>query len=79
MVQERNLTAVVTGASSGVGLYTAKALTERDNWHVVMACRNLEKAKAAAESVELPEGSFTILPIDLASLDSVRQLSLIHI
>ncbi|OAB58383.1 protochlorophyllide oxidoreductase [Phormidium willei BDU 130791] len=73
MAQDRNRTAVITGASSGVGLYTAKALTSRDDWHVVMACRNLEKAEAAAKDVGLPEGSYTIMHIDLGSLASVRQ------
>jgi protochlorophyllide reductase len=46
MVQES--TVIVTGASSGVGLYAAKALADR-GWHVVMACRDLAKtAKVAA-------------------------------
>lgn len=65
-------TVVITGASSGVGLYAAKAMAKR-GWHVIMACRNLDKAQAAAESVEMPAGSYTIMPIDLGSLESVRQ------
>ncbi len=64
-------TVVITGASSGVGLYAAKALAKR-GWHVVMACRNLEKAKAAAEAVEIPAEHYTIMQIDLGSLESVR-------
>ncbi|WNZ23642.1 protochlorophyllide reductase [Leptolyngbya sp. NK1-12] len=71
--QEQNQkTVVITGASSGVGLYAAKALTKR-GWHVVMACRNLEKAEKAAQSVGMPAGSYTIMHIDLGSLASVRQ------
>lgn len=44
-------------------------------WHVVMACRNLSKAESAAQSVEIPQDSYTILPLDLASLESVRQFA----
>jgi protochlorophyllide reductase len=65
-------TVIITGASSGVGLYAAKALANR-GWHVVMACRNLEKAEQAAQSLNIPKDSYTILPIDTASLQSVRQ------
>ncbi|WP_072621469.1 protochlorophyllide reductase [Spirulina major] len=65
-------TAIITGASSGVGLYAAKALAKQEGWHVVMACRNLEKAKAAAQSVGIPSDRYTILPIDLADFQSVR-------
>lgn len=65
-------TVVVTGASSGVGLYAAKSLTQR-GWHVVMACRDLPKAENAAKSVEMAPDSYTIMKIDLGSLDSVRQ------
>jgi protochlorophyllide reductase len=64
-------TVVITGASSGVGLYTAKALADK-GWHVVMACRNLEKAEKEAQRVNMPKGSYTILHIDLGSLQSVR-------
>ena len=70
MVQES--TVIVTGASSGVGLYAAKALAER-GWHVVMACRNLEKTEKVAEEVGIAKDKYSIIHLDLASLDSVRQ------
>jgi protochlorophyllide reductase len=73
MEEDRKSTVVITGASSGVGLYAAKALAKREQWHVVMACRDLEKAEKAAQSVGMPSGSYTILHIDLGSLDSVRR------
>lgn len=63
--------ALVTGASSGVGLYTTKSLIDR-GWHVTMACRDLPKAKAAAEALELPQNRYAIAHLDLGSLDSVR-------
>lgn len=72
MEQQQQSTAVITGASSGVGLYAAKALANR-GWHVVMACRNLPKTERAAQSVGMPQGGYTIMHLDLASLDSVRQ------
>ncbi len=71
MDAHRKSTVVITGASSGVGLYAAKAFTQK-GWHVVMACRNLEKAQKAARELELPEGSYSLIHIDLGSLDSVR-------
>jgi protochlorophyllide reductase len=72
MEQNRQSTVIITGASSGVGLHAAKALAKR-GWNVVMACRDLQKAKKAAESVEMPEDSYTIMHIDLGSLNSVRE------
>jgi protochlorophyllide reductase len=71
MAQDQKPTAVVTGASSGVGLYTAKALAKR-GWHVVMACRDLQKAENAAKEVGIPGDSYSLMHIDLGSLDSVR-------
>ena len=72
MEQHQQSTVVITGASSGVGLYTAKALAQK-GWHVIMACRNLEKSQQAAQSVGMPQDSYTIMPLDLAALDSVRE------
>ena len=36
---------VITGASSGLGLSTTIALAKTNKYHIVMACRNVEKAK----------------------------------
>ena len=72
MEQNRKSTVVITGASSGVGLYAAKALANK-GWHVVMACRNLEKTQRVANEVGMSADSYTIMHLDLASLNSVRQ------
>eukprot|EP00262_Sarcandra_glabra_P001889 TRINITY_DN1206_c0_g1_i1.p1 TRINITY_DN1206_c0_g1~~TRINITY_DN1206_c0_g1_i1.p1 ORF type:complete len:399 (-),score=63.69 TRINITY_DN1206_c0_g1_i1:473-1669(-) len=64
---------VVTGASSGLGLATAKALAETGKWDVIMACRDFLKAERAAKSVGMSKENYTVMHLDLASLDSVRQ------
>lgn len=38
-----------------------------------MACRDFPKAVSAAKANGFPEGSYTVMHLDLASLDSVRQ------
>jgi len=73
MEQNRQSTVIITGASSGVGLQAAKALANRGQWHVIMACRDLIKAEKAAKSVGMPTNSYTLMHIDLGSLESVRQ------
>jgi protochlorophyllide reductase len=72
MNQHQKSTVVITGASSGVGLHAAKALADR-GWYVVMACRDLVKAEAAAQSVGIAKDHYNLMQIDLASLESVRQ------
>ncbi|XP_047161103.1 protochlorophyllide reductase, chloroplastic-like [Vigna umbellata] len=64
---------IITGASSGLGLATAKALAETGKWHVIMACRDFLKAERAAKAVGIPKENYTVMHLDLASLDSVRQ------
>lgn len=65
-------TVIVTGASSGVGLYGTKSLIDK-GWHVVMACRNIDKAKRVAQECHLASDSYTLLKLDLGHLDSVRR------
>ncbi|KAL3503245.1 hypothetical protein ACH5RR_037694 [Cinchona calisaya] len=69
----RKGTVVITGASSGLGLATAKALAETGKWHIIMACRDFLRAERAAKSVGMTKENYTIMHLDLASLDSVRQ------
>ncbi|KAK9689777.1 hypothetical protein RND81_09G080300 [Saponaria officinalis] len=64
---------IITGASSGLGLATAKALAMLGNWHVTMACRDFLKAEKAAKRVGIPKENYTVMHLDLASLESVRQ------
>ena len=71
-MDQQTKTAIITGASSGVGLYAAKAIAAK-GWHVIMACRDLNKTQEAAQAVGIPQDSYTILHLDLASLGSVRE------
>ncbi|KAI3833007.1 hypothetical protein MKW98_025891 [Papaver atlanticum] len=64
---------IITGASSGLGLATAKALADTGKWHVIMACRDFLKAQRAAKSAGIGKENFTVMHLDLSSLDSVRQ------
>jgi protochlorophyllide reductase len=67
-------TAIVTGASSGVGLYTTKSLVEK-GWFVIMACRDVPKGKAVAQALGLPTDSYIVKHIDLGDFESVRQFA----
>jgi len=71
--------AVVTGACSGVGLYAARALINKGNWHIVMACSDVDRAERTANNVNLPKDAYTVLHCDLADFASVlkfvRELS----
>ena len=67
-------TALITGASSGVGLFACRSLVER-GWHVVMACRDTDKARRAQAALAIPDASVTHRQVDLGDLDSVRRLA----
>lgn len=69
----RKGTVIITGASSGLGLATAKCLAEGGKWHVIMACRDFLKAEKAAKSVGMAKENYTIMHLDLSSFESVRQ------
>lgn len=66
-------TVIVTGANAGIGYETALALYEKGA-HVVLACRDIKKANAAAEAIlrTESEGSVEILELDLSDLESVK-------
>ncbi len=72
MTTQEKPTAIITGASSGVGLYGTKALIDK-GWFVVMACRDFSKTYKVAQELNLPQGSYRIIDLDLADFNSVRK------
>jgi len=66
--------ALVTGANSGIGFETARALSDHGA-HVVLACRNPEKAQRAVAALGggRPDPSVEQLTLDLSDLVSVRR------
>ncbi len=72
--EQRGRTAVVTGANSGIGFEAALGLAEKGA-RVVLACRSRSKADAAAEAIRAraPQAELDFVPLDLSSLDSVRE------
>ena len=64
-------TAIVTGANSGIGRAAAQALAAAGA-RVVLAVRSTEKGQAAAATMA---GEVEVRPLDLASLDSVREFA----
>ena len=67
-------TAAVTGSNGGLGQENARALAAAGAT-VVVASRQSEKTDRAVEELKaaVPDGNFEVVPLDLASLDSVRQ------
>ena len=66
--------ALVTGANSGIGYETTRALADHGA-HVILACRDEEKARQARDKLEseLERSSLELLHLDLADLISVRR------
>jgi NAD(P)-dependent dehydrogenase (short-subunit alcohol dehydrogenase family) len=67
-------TAIVTGANSGVGLYTATKLAEQ-GYRVVLAVRNAERGRVAQERIldAAPGAAVETVHLDLASLRSIKE------
>lgn len=65
-------TAIITGASSGLGLECARALLRSDpSWHLVLPVRDAGRGAEAVTRLGQPQRC-TVMPMDLASLASVR-------
>src|SRR3990172_4493384 len=66
--------AIVTGANSGTGFETARALANKGA-QTILACRNAGKGQAAVERIrqENPKAPAELMNLDLASLSSVHE------
>ncbi|WP_444633052.1 SDR family NAD(P)-dependent oxidoreductase [Cupriavidus oxalaticus] len=65
--------ALVTGAARGIGYATARLFAE-EGAHVMLSGRSVERLEEAKASLEaaVPGAQATVLPLDVASPDSVR-------
>jgi len=66
-------TAVITGGNSGIGFEAARVLAQRGA-RLILGCRDLGKAHDAVTRIRAaaPRAEIGLVPLDLASLDSVR-------
>jgi NAD(P)-dependent dehydrogenase (short-subunit alcohol dehydrogenase family) len=67
----KSRTVLVTGATSGIGLETARQLA-RMGAHVVLGVRDPARGAEVARRIAATGGTAEVLEIDLASFDSVR-------
>nr|XP_027109629.1 short-chain dehydrogenase TIC 32, chloroplastic-like isoform X3 [Coffea arabica] len=75
-IDASGLTAIVTGASSGIGTETARVLALR-GVHVTIAVRNMAAGQKVREAIvkEIPEAKIDVMELDLSSMASVRRFA----
>ena len=67
-------TAVVTGASSGIGAATAERLAG-DGYHVVLAARRLDRLEKVAARIAAVGGTSQVSPVDVTDMAQVDALA----
>lgn len=70
-----NQTALITGASRGIGAATAKALAAAGA-HVVLTARTAKDLEEVESAIFDAGGSATIAPLDLTETDSIARLGI---
>lgn len=75
-IDASGLTAIVTGASSGIGTETTRVLALRGA-HVVMGVRNVSAGATVKNEIlkEIPNAQIDVLELDLTSMASVRKFA----
>lgn len=67
-------TALVTGASRGIGAATAKALAAA-GWHVILTARTEAGLIETEDAIHAAGGTATIAPLDLLKYDDIDKLA----
>ena len=73
---QTNKIALITGANSGLGFYTAKALAEK-GCEVILACRSINKSESTKNKLKksIPNAKLYCCEIELADLNNVSEKS----
>jgi NAD(P)-dependent dehydrogenase (short-subunit alcohol dehydrogenase family) len=74
MADGKGRTALITGATDGVGRVVARALAQQ-GWRVLVHGRDRPRGETLAREIEQAGSSATFLAADLASLAEVRRLA----
>ncbi|XP_075477785.1 short-chain dehydrogenase TIC 32, chloroplastic-like [Primulina tabacum] len=76
-IDASGLTAIVTGASSGIGIETTTILAQC-GVHVIMAVRNVDSGKKVKETIikENHDAKVDVMELDLSSMSSIRKFAL---
>ncbi|KAG5589411.1 hypothetical protein H5410_039925 [Solanum commersonii] len=69
-------TAIVTGATSGIGMETTRVLALH-GVHVIMAVRNMENGKKIKENIlkSIPNAKIDFMELNLSSMESIRKFA----
>ncbi|KAJ9186229.1 hypothetical protein P3X46_005756 [Hevea brasiliensis] len=75
-IDASNLTIIITGGASGIGLETARVLALRKA-HVIIAARNMEAANKAKQYIlkDVQDARVDVMKLDLASIKSVNEFA----
>src|SRR5580658_6771918 len=69
-----NSTALITGGTSGIGLATAKKLSQQGT-HVLVVGRNAERGKKAVDEIRTAGGKADFISCDLRDAASAREVA----
>ncbi|MEL6581031.1 MAG: SDR family NAD(P)-dependent oxidoreductase [Cyanobacteria bacterium J06621_12] len=70
-------TVIITGGNSGLGYHCAQQLALNPELHLVLACRNADKADSAVAKIKAASNSQQVeaINLDLAFFDSIRSFA----